>query len=107
MYFLNAVKEQSELNIGKAKAILDLYNLKKEEIKDVTKSQYAVNILDTIFSYPFFSSSQFAEKSGIAQPYSNQVIKKLENANIVRLLRKGKGNKPSIYFVSDLIAITG
>jgi len=54
IYFLNAVKEQSELNIAKAKGIMSLYSNKKNKIKEITKSKYAVDILDFIFSYPFF-----------------------------------------------------
>lgn len=106
-YFLNAVKEQSELNIAKAKAIMGLYAQKKEEIKEATKSQYAVDILDFIFSYPFFSTSQFAEKTKIKQPYASQIIKKLEDSQSIRLFRKGTGSKPSVYLFPDLIDITG
>lgn len=107
IYFLNAVKEQSELNISKAKAIMSLYSQKKEEIKETTKSQYAVDILDFIFSYPFFSSSQFAEKTRITQPYASQIIKKLEESRTIKLFRKGAGSKPSVYLFPDLIEITG
>lgn len=107
IYFLNAVKEQSELNIAKAKAIMGLYANKKDEIKEITKSKYSVDILDFLFSYPFFSTTQFAERTGIKPPYSSQVIKKLEEANVIKLFRKGKGSKPSIYLFPDLLAITG
>jgi len=107
LYFLNAVKEQSELNIQKAKSIMTLYEHKKNEIREVTRSQYSLDILDFIFSYPFFSTTQFTQKTGIKQPYSSQVIHKLEEAKIIKLLRKGKGRTPSIYLFPDLLAITG
>ncbi len=107
LYFLGAVKEQSELNIAKAKAIMGLYADKKEEIKQVTNSKYSVDILDFLFSYPLFSTTQFAERTGIKPPYSNQIIKKLEEAKIVKLFRKGTGSKPSVYLFPDLLIITG
>lgn len=106
-YFLNAVKEQSELNISKAKAIMGLYSEKKELVKEITKSKYSVDILDFLFSYPFFSTSQFAKRTKIKSPYSSQIIKKLEDAKVIKIVRKGVGSKPSIFVFPDLIAITG
>jgi len=107
IYFLKAVKEQSELNIEKAKDIMFLYGEKKEEIRNVTKSQYAVDILDFLFSYPYFTSTKFSQKTNVMPPYSRQVIQKLEEAKIIKLLRKGKGSKPSLYVFPELISITG
>jgi Fic family protein len=107
IYFLEAVKEQSEINISKARAIKELYDEEKEEIKEITKSKYAIDILDFIFSYPLFSTSQFSERTGIKPPYSNQIIKKLEKTKIILLFRKGAGSKPSVYVFPDLLRITG
>lgn len=107
LYFLEAVKEQSEINIEKAKSIIKLYNLKKEDIKSITRSQYSVNILDFIFSYPFFSSTQFSSKAGIKPTYANDILKKLTDGKLITLWKKGKGNRPSVYVFEDLIEITG
>ncbi len=107
IYFLNAVIEQSELNIVKAENIMNLYANKKEKIRETTESKYSVDILDFLFSYPLFSTTQFAKQTGIKQPYANQVIKKLVKSNIIKLFKKGKGNQPSIYLFPDLLVITG
>jgi Fic family protein len=107
LYFLSAIKEQSELNIEKAKAIMELYADKKEEIKQVTNSKYSVDILDFLFSYPLFSTTQFAKQTRIKPPYSNQIIKKLEEAKVIKLFRKGTGSKPNVYLFPDLLIITG
>jgi Fic family protein len=107
IYFLKAVKEQSELNIKRAKSILNLYNTKKEEIKEATGSQYSINILDFIFSYPFFSTSQFSLVTKVKQSYSKDLIKKLEKKGIIKLLRTSTGSNPNIYFFPELLRITG
>lgn len=64
-YFLEATIEQSKINIQKSKQILDLYNQKKKEVTQATHSQFAIQVLDTIFSYPIFTSSQFISFSGV------------------------------------------
>lgn len=107
VYFLNAVKEQSELNIAKAKAIMGLYAQKKEEIKEATKSQYAVDILDFIFSYPFFTAPQLTQKTKINAKYSQDLVKKLESHNLVKIIRESSGRSPAVYAFEDLLKITG
>ncbi len=107
IYFLKAVKEQSEINIGKAKSIIDLYNSKKVEIKELTGSKYSVDVLDFIFSYPFFSTPQFATKTNINPSYTKDLIRKLEAGKLINLLKSGSGKKPNIYIFPDLIKITG
>lgn len=107
VYFLNAVKEQSELNIDKAKAIMNLHSQKKEEIRKVTKSQYSVDILDFIFSYPFFTAPQLTQKTSINPKYAQDLVKKLEDGRVVKLVRENSGRNPAVYVFEDLIKITG
>ena len=107
MYFLTAVKEQSELNILKTKSVMELYEVKKLEIREITRSQYAVNILDFIFSYPFFTTPQLTTKTKINPKYSQDLVKKLENKKVIKLVRKSSGRSPAIYAFQDLIKITG
>lgn len=107
VYFLNAVKDQSELNITKAREIMSLYNRKKEEIKEATNSQYTVDILDFIFSYPFFTAPQLTQRTKINAKYSQDLVKKLEVSNLVKIVRQSSGRNPTIYVFEDLIKITG
>jgi len=56
-YFLKAVAVQSENSIQKAKKILNLYNELKEKFIDVTRSQFAIPLLDAFFTKPVTNSS--------------------------------------------------
>ncbi len=108
IYFLNAVEEQSKINNDKARDILNLYNDKKEEIRELTHSQYTIDILDFIFSNPFFNTSQFVKETSIkTQSTASDLINSLIDGKVVKLDEKGSGSKPNTYFFPELLAITG
>ena len=104
-YFLRAIVEQSMVNTAKAKAVLDLYEEKKERIQDVTRSQYVIKVLDALFAKPIFSSSDFIRESGIPHATAMRFLEKLEKENIISLLKKGSGRKAHIFVFSKLLKI--
>lgn len=106
-FFLKATIEQSRENIEKVKSILSLYDKKKEEIIKATHSQFALQALDTIFSSPVFSSTQFARLSKIGSTSCKAILKQLEDSKIIRKLITGKWRKPNVYVFDELINITG
>jgi len=76
-YFLTAVKEQSENNIERLKKILNLYETKKVKIRELTHSQFSINALDFIFSYPIFSTTNFIKRSKIPKQTATIILRKL------------------------------
>lgn len=106
IYFLQAVIAQSEMNSKKAKDIQHLYNLMKDEISETTKSQYSLKILDFIFSYPIFNSTQFVEKTGINPSSGKKLLNKITEKGLVKLVEKGAGTRASIYLFPSLLQIT-
>ena len=104
-FFLNAVVEQSKTNSQKAKAILELYKKKKDRIQEITRSQYVIKIIDTLFAKPIFSSANFICESGIPKPSAMRFINLLEKENIISLLRKGKGRTPNIFIFNKLLQV--
>ncbi|MBN1617733.1 Fic family protein [Candidatus Dojkabacteria bacterium] len=106
IYFLNAVAIQSEINSQKAKLIHNLYNKKKEEISQTTKSKYSFKVLDFIFSYPIFNSSQFYKITRIKGTTAKDLIKKIEKNKIIKLVQKGSGKRANIYLFPELLSIT-
>lgn len=107
LYFLNAVVEQSRINIKKAKSIHELYDVKKNKIVDLTHSQFAINTLDFLFSFPIFSSSQFVEKSKIPRASALRILNILEKGDVIKLIERGSGKRPTLYTFSKLLTITG
>lgn len=104
-FFLKAVIEQSKANSKKAKAILELYEQKKERIQAVTRSQYVIKILDTLFSKPIFSTTDFVRESGIPKRTALNILNLVEKEGIISILRPGKGRKANIFMFNKLIAI--
>lgn len=105
-YFLKAVEAQSKLNTERVQKILDLYNIKKERIRNLTHSQYAINTLDFIFSYPVFTTTQFIKYSKIPKPTAIGILKSLSDGKVLNIIEKGRWCKPTTYIFKKLIDIT-
>jgi Fic family protein len=104
-YFLTAVKEQAKKNIILAKEILALYNSLKQEIVDLTHSQYSMQILDFIFYKPVFSSSDFIGSLKIDRKSASRILNKLDK-NVIELQERSSGTKPAVYNFKRLLEIT-
>ena len=98
-------RKQAKANSQKAKAILELYNQKKERIQSVTHSQYVAKILDALFTHPIFSTTDFIRESGIPKPSAVRILHLLEKEEIVSILRQGAGRKANILIFNKLIKI--
>ncbi len=106
-YFLNAVVIQSKENIGKAKAIHRLYDIKKEKIVDLTHSQFAIKALDFLFCNPIFTSSQFVKESKIPKASASRILNSLDSGGVIRIIKKGVGSRPTTYIFTKLLNIAG
>ena len=104
-FFLKAIVEQAKANSAKAKLILALYEKKKTRIADVTHSQYAIKILDTIFAHPIFNTTDFIRHSRIPKPSAMRLLKLLRNGGILSTLKKPSGRRAEVLMFNKLIDI--
>ena len=104
-FFLQAVMEQAKENSRKAKTVVELYNQMKQQVPEITHSQYSIQAIDTIFSRPIFNSSEFAKKSEIPKPTAVKILRELKENDILKLSREGSGRRPNTYEFSELINI--
>ncbi|MGM0417691.1 MAG: Fic family protein [Thermodesulfobacteriota bacterium] len=104
-FFLNAVINQAKMNTKKASDILKLYNDKKTELVDLTRSQYSILALDWIFEKPIFKSSDFVESSGIPEPTARRIINVFRDKNIITTLEEASGRRSAVYGFADLLNI--
>ena len=102
IFFLQAVIEQSKANIIKAKRIIDLYEQSKKQISELTKSQFAIQILDTLFIWPIFKSGDFINISKIPQVSAMRYIRILEKNDIIS---SDKKERHKTYFFNKLLKI--
>ena len=106
-FFLEALTVQAQENAGKARAIMDLYERLKREVIELTHSQYAIPLLDRLFSQPILSSRMLV--SDPAMPSRQMVmtlLRKLREANILRVIEEGRGRRPQVLALAELINLT-
>jgi len=105
-FFLNAIIEQSGINVEKSKKMLELYEKSKMEFAAATQSQYAIAALDTFFKKPIINTSLFLKTTAIHnRGTGNDILKKLVNAKLIKLLKPSEGRKPAVYIFCDLLNI--
>ena len=106
LFFLNGVREQAEINFEKTKTIATLYNNMKREILSITKSQFSLPVLDTLFVCPIISVTEFMNRTGIKnRTTANTILNQLERAKILELWKEGAGRSPSIYAFPKILTI--
>lgn len=101
-FFVRAVQGQAEDNLRKAKAIVTLYNEMKQVLSDV-RSQFALQALDALFDRPIFTSTGFAQRSGIAKHNAHRLLKALQEQNVIDTLRPGRGRTPATWVFRRLL----
>ena len=104
-FFLIALKEQAKENLKMARAILNLYIKMKQEVPDITRSQYAVQAIDTLFLKPVFSIADFSERADIPLPSAKRIITKIKQKNIVKAFSEGRGRKGGTWYFAPLLDI--
>ncbi|MCA1916524.1 hypothetical protein [Methanospirillum hungatei] len=104
-YFLNAISEQALQNIIPALQVVALYDEMKRTIPHVIRSHNSVDVIDTLFDRPIFSSTDFAAKSAIPPESAKKILQKLRNAGIIEIIGEGKGRMPAIYQFTRLMKI--
>lgn len=102
-YFLKAVAIQAKINIDKAKKIIDLYDKAKNDFIKITKSQYAVPLLDAFFIKPVISGPELIDRSRVASKGNFfNIMQTLLEAKIVSVVQEGKGRLPTLYRFDNL-----
>jgi Fic family protein len=103
-FFLRALVEQAEANAKTARAIIELYERMKTQIIDLTHSQYAVPLLDRLFTQPIFQSTHLAEQKGMpSKPMVMQMLGRLRGAGILKVLREGSGRRAQVLALAELV----
>ncbi len=105
-FFLQAITEQAKTNNRKVTAIMQLYQDMKQQIQQITHSQYTINILDALFDAPIFKTTDFIEKSKINKPTATGLLRQLKEHNILRKKSPGSGRRAAVLEFTKLWNIT-
>ena len=96
--------QQATRNSRKALSMLELYTSLKASFIRVTRSQYAVPLLDFIFSTPIFQPSQVRWNiQPPSQPRLTTMLTSLHREGILAMLREGAGRRSYIWGLTPLI----
>lgn len=104
VFFLHAVAVQAEANADKARRILALYERLKARIIELTRSRYAVPLLDKLFAQPIFSSNDlFQDPRMPTKPVVTQLLQRLTDAGILKQLREARGRRAQMLALAELV----
>jgi Fic family protein len=103
-FFLKALAEQSGRDAKKANRIIELYDELETRVIEITRSQYAIVVLDHLFRKPIFAGSALVGKKGLpSKPVIMSILSKLKSAGILNTVRSGSGRRPQVYAFPALI----
>ncbi len=103
---IKALKEQTEVNQKKTSKILNLYESKKQELVDLSRSQYGIYALDYIFKQPIFKGTDFTKKASIPVSTAKRLLLLMRDYKIIKTIKEPKGRRSGMYFFEELINIT-
>jgi len=107
-FFLKALAEQAKGDAEKATRIIKPYDDLKSRVIEVTRSQYAILILDQMFRQPVFAGSALVGKKGLpSKPVIMSILSKLKSAGILKTIRSGSGRRPQVYAFAALVLCEG
>ncbi len=104
-FFLKAIAIESNKNSQKARQILELHAQMKESVVDWTRSQYAIVALETLFSQPIISATDFKNKTKIPKPTAARFLKVLQDRQVLDVVRPARGQMPAIFAFTKLLDI--
>lgn len=103
-FFLRALAVQAETNSKKARSILALYERLKAKAIALTRSEYAVPLLDRIFAQPVFASKDLFGLPGMpTKPVVTKLLSQLREAGVLKQLRASSGRRAQVLAMAELV----
>lgn len=78
----------------------------KQEVPVVTRSQYAVQAIDSLFRQPIVRTTDFITDSKIPKFTAFRILNELERKGILNVLRESKGRRAAVLMFNEVIEIT-
>jgi hypothetical protein len=105
-FFLAALVEQARVNGEKARGIISLYDELKVAFPEVTRSQFAGSALDAFFANPIMTGPMFFAATTIRnRGTAYEILRKLVNADLIKVVLPSAGRRPTIYALTRLITL--
>jgi Fic family protein len=103
-FFLTALTKQAQENLEVARRIIALYERSKADMIRITRSQYAVPLLDQLFRQPVFSPAQLQRHRHLpSKQMIMSLLARLKDAGILTVTREPSGRRPQILAFAELV----
>ncbi len=102
-FFLDAIIAQAHANTDRVRKIMELYEDMKSRISHLTRSQYAIAVLDALFDRPIFQSADFIQRTNIPKQSALPILRKLREDGILVPLREQSGRRPAVLAFAALL----
>ena len=107
-FFLKAVATQATEDYQKTGRMMEIYEDMKSRFVDVTRSRFAVPVLDAIFEKPVFSTMHIQKslrqmERPPSAPTVGSLLKKLVRHDVLQVSREGLGRRATVYVFGDLM----
>jgi Fic family protein len=103
-FFLKATMEQARENALKTQQIIDLYKNLKGQVLALTHSQYAIPLLDLMFSRPIFNINQLYESGQLpSKQMITTLLNRLKEAKILKVTRVASGRQGQVFALASLV----
>lgn len=96
---------QAEDNLAKTRSILDLYDDTKRRATELTRSPYAIRVLDWIFGRPIFRKADLASAAGISASAARRLLDAFCEDGILRTINPAGGRRAAILVFPQLLSI--
>ena len=105
-YFLLAVIDQARKNSAQAAAIMQLHGEAQELFQKKTKSLFALQAIEFLFSAVIFNGADFWRQTGIpSRQTATNILRRLVDAGLLNVHSKGRGRRSTIYVFPKLLSI--
>ncbi|MDA7981637.1 MAG: Fic family protein [Alphaproteobacteria bacterium] len=101
-FFLDALKVQANRDYEKVRAILSLYDRRKESILRAVKSPFSVDALKFIFKNPMFTTPGLIRDIGCSRITANSLVKVMCEEGFVREKIPASGNRAAVFVFHEL-----
>lgn len=103
IFFLQAVIEQAEQNSKTLRKIIDLYEVTKVQVREITHSPHSPQLNDALFDRPIFTAAGIAKRANIPKPTVHKLIKGLLDEGVLEIIREAAGRRPAILTFAELL----
>lgn len=102
-FFLRAVAHQAKQNSITLREIMSLYEITKDQVRDITHSPHSAQLVDALFDRPIFTAADIARRANVPKPTIHKLINSLLAEGMLDTVREASGRRPAILTFAELL----